>query len=337
MAVAEAPAPDHTERQRVFRYGGNTAAMVVLAIAALVIANLLVARFKVRWDLTEQGTYSLSDQTKRIVGGLSGPVQVTGFYTQFSGATKQRAQDLLKEYQVYSDKLQVQFVDPDQNPGQARQLGIQQDGVLVLQSGDRRQDVSNPTESQVTGALLKLGGGTQTTVYFLTGHGERTTEDSSGTGLSMIRSALERDNFVIQPLNLATSNDDSWKQGVVVINDGARVSNVAGRVQLQPASPLLPQEAEKLQAFTQDGGRLLLMLAPGGDASYANLLAPFGLKPGDGVVLDPTAAVGDASSPAVQRPSRHTITEGLPLSIFPQSTGLMDAGDRPQGVIIQPL
>ena len=30
-----------------------------------------------------------------------------GFYTQFSGATKQRAQDLLKEYQVYSDKLQV--------------------------------------------------------------------------------------------------------------------------------------------------------------------------------------------------------------------------------------
>jgi len=338
MAVTSAPdtlGPTR-ERVRIFRYGGNTLAMVLLATAVLVIANLLSGRLKVRWDLTESGIHTLSEQTKNVLASLQGPVKVTGFYSDFSQPSRQRAEDLLREYQAQTDRLQVEFVNPDQQPGRARELGIQQDAVLILQSGDRRQDVITPTEAQITGALLKLGGGAQPSVYFLAGHGERSVDDSSGTGYSIIKSALERDNFKVQSLNLATTADESWKQGVLVLNSGSRVSNVGGRVQVLPASPLLPQEVEKVQVFLKEGGRALFLLAPGADPSYAALLSGYGLRTPEGLVLDPVS-LGDLSTPAVQRPATSTVTEGLPLTIFPQATALLEAGEKPQDVITQPL
>lgn len=335
---APAPTPGPTERGRLFRYGGNTVAMVLLAAAVIVIANLLAGRLKVRWDLTEQGTHTLAEQTKNVLTSLNAPVKVTGFYSQFSAASKQRAEDLLREYEVHTDRLQVEFIDPDQQPGRAREMAIQQDGVLVIQSGDRRQDVLSPTESQITGALLKISvSGAQPTVYFVSGHGERSFDDSSGTGYSIVKSALERDNFKVESLNLATATTDNWKQGVLVINSGARVSNVGGQVRVLPTTPLLPQEAEKLQAFIKEGGRALFLLAPESDASYGGLLSAYGMKVPQGVVLDPVSSLGDLSTPAVQRPAISTITEGLPLTIFPQSTAILDEGERPQTLTVQPL
>ncbi|MBI4498134.1 MAG: Gldg family protein [Chloroflexi bacterium] len=326
-----------SEGARRFRYGGNTFVMVALALAVLVAANLVVSKLKVRWDLTAEGTYTLSEQTQKVLGNLQEPITITGFYTAFAAAGRQQAEDLLKEYQTHTDKLQVEFVDPDQQPGRARQLGIQQDGTLVVQSGDQRQDVTAVTESQITGALLKLTSDRETTVYFLTGHGERSTDDFDANGYGDVRAALERDNFTVEPLNLATASDDTWKQGVVVINTGMGVRNVGGRVQVVPVSPLLPEEKDKLLQFLNGGGRAVLLLSPGSDPSYNELLAPFGLKLGEGVVVDQGAALGDVTTPAVQRPGRSTITESLPLTIFPRSAAILDAGERPTGVLVQPL
>lgn len=334
------PTLDTTHRSegaRRFRYGGNTFVMVALCLAVLVVANLIVSKVKVRWDVTGDGTYSLSDQTKKVLGSLAEPVTVTGFYTQFAAAGREQAEDLLKEYQTHTDQLKVEFVDPDQRLGLAQQLGVQQDGTLVFQMGNKRQDLTAATESQVTGTLLKLTSNKENTVYFLTGHGERAVDERNANGYSTIRAALERDNFKVEPLNLATASGDAWKQGVVVINTGVRVSNVGGRVQVSPAAPLLPEEKTRLEEFLKGGGRALLLLSPDTDRSYNDLLAIAGLKLGEGIVVDQGAQLGEVTTPAVQRPARSTITESLPLTAFPRSAAILDEGERPTGVVVQPL
>ena len=41
--------------------------------------NYLAARHPMRWDLTKDQRYSLSDQTKKVVAGLKDDVKITYF------------------------------------------------------------------------------------------------------------------------------------------------------------------------------------------------------------------------------------------------------------------
>lgn len=326
-----------SEGARRFRYGGNTFAMVALCLAVLVAVNLVMTKVKARWDTTAGGSYTLSDQTKNVLTSLPEAVKVTAFHSPEAAASRERAEDLLTEYQVHTDKLQVEYVDPNLHLNLAREMAIQQDSTLVFQMGDRRQDITAATEIQITGALLKLTSTQQTTVYFLSGHGERAIDDFAASGFGALGDALKRDNFVVEPLNLATTSGDTWKQGVVLVNTSVRVSNVGGRAQVSPVAPLLPEEGTKLAEFLNAGGRAVFLLDPSSDPSYVSLLMPFGLTLGQGFALDPTSAFGDIGTPAVQRPSRSPITEALPLTLFPKSTAILDAGERPAGITVQAL
>ncbi len=47
--------------------------------AVLFVANGIIATFNVRWDLTPQKRFSLSDFDKRVLGGLTHNVKVMAF------------------------------------------------------------------------------------------------------------------------------------------------------------------------------------------------------------------------------------------------------------------
>ena len=109
--------------RRSTRLGMNSIVMVVMFIGILAIANFLVARHSTRWDFSETGHFTLAPQTFQVLRGLTQDVKFTVF-TQERSPLFATYRDLLDSYKQASDKIKVEFVDPERKPGAARQYGI---------------------------------------------------------------------------------------------------------------------------------------------------------------------------------------------------------------------
>ena len=112
--------------------------------------------------------YTLSDQTKKVVGDLKSNVTINYFdrSTNFS-----RAKDLLDRYANLSGKLKVNYIDPDKKPDQARMAGIKSYGSIVVENGMKKEEAKSLSEEEVTGALIRTVKTVVNTACFATGSG----------------------------------------------------------------------------------------------------------------------------------------------------------------------
>src|SRR5215831_11368486 len=81
-----------------------------------------------------------------------------------------------------------------------------------------------------------------------------------------------------------------------------------------------PPEAELLRRYLARGGSLFLLVEPDYaiDDALAAVLQQAGVRIGDGVVVDPLDHYfTDEQMLAVTKYARHSITQGLALSIYP--------------------
>src|SRR4029077_2691926 len=88
---------------------------ILLAIALFAGINWLGARHWWRGDWTSAGVYSISEVTRKTVAGLTPPVRITVFMTRQS-RLYQPVTELLNRYRRLSDKLEIEFLDPERNP-----------------------------------------------------------------------------------------------------------------------------------------------------------------------------------------------------------------------------
>ena len=84
-------------QKRQAKYGTVATVSILVVLAILVAINYLASRQNKRWDLTANQAFSLSDQTKRVLGGLDAPVKVLVFARD---PEFDRFRDRLREYQV---------------------------------------------------------------------------------------------------------------------------------------------------------------------------------------------------------------------------------------------
>ncbi len=90
---------------RRFFYGANVAAMMLGVLVILVFANWLAERSAVRIDRTSTRRYSLSEQTRQILGRLDRDVTITTVFgsglnlDERAATNKQHFRDLLDEYE----------------------------------------------------------------------------------------------------------------------------------------------------------------------------------------------------------------------------------------------
>ena len=189
-------------------------------------------------------------------------------------------------------------------------------------------------------------------MYFTTGHAERDTASTERVGYSSIAAALQRENFLVDTINLARDGD---------FPDDVTLVVVAG-----PRADFFRAEIESLQRYLQKGGAILFMVDPFEDlkryitesgialfmmdpssvsaaGELRNLTAFLrdqGAELGNDVVVDNSQMgqyIGtDASVPVASAYPPHPITEGLTsLSAYPmaRSVKAMPA----DGVTISPI
>ena len=158
-------------------------------------------------DLTENQANTLDPASIGALKAVPGAVHVIGFYTVDSQSQRESAQRLLDRYrEVDPSKLTYEFVDPQADPVRTNQYGVTRDATLVFTVGEQRNTVEGfVSESQVTGALVRLASPDARTVYFLTGQGEATLEASDTASVSQLAALLEKQNYTVLSLNLATT------------------------------------------------------------------------------------------------------------------------------------
>lgn len=309
---------------RTARYGSNMGITLLAFIGILVLLNFLSNRHHRRLDLTEMGEFTLSPQTVKVLSNLTEPINITAFFVE-GDPRRQDLEDLLTEYTYYTDQISYRFIDPDLQPFVAQQYEITSYGTVVFESAGRRQDVSGGDEQDLTSAILKVSRETQSVIYFLSGHGERDPGGYDQSGYSQVRDALERDNYVVNTLNLAISNTVPADASVLVV--------------AAPRSPLLEQESEAISAYLEDGGRALVMQEPGVEVDLKEVLGGWGIEYGDDVIVDPSWALFgmDPLSPVVERFAFSEITKDLPAVVISTSRAVHRKAEEPENLSVMAL
>ncbi|MDP2953275.1 MAG: Gldg family protein, partial [Chloroflexota bacterium] len=184
------------------KYGTNTVVMVLVFVGILVLLNFIAMQNRQRFDVTALGHFTLTPQTVRVLKELNAPVKVTAFFVP-GDPSGDKASSLLTEYTFQTQLFTFGFVDPEANPGMARQYNIKSYGAMVFESGTNRRSVFDVDEQVFSGAILEVAGVKQKKIYFLTGHDERDLALTTGDGYSQVREGLIKDLYQVGIWNLA--------------------------------------------------------------------------------------------------------------------------------------
>jgi ABC-type uncharacterized transport system involved in gliding motility auxiliary subunit len=314
------------EARRAGKYGTSAVLGTVFTVAILFMLGFLATRYHVRWDWSEQGVHSLSDQTKKVLDGLTENVEVVAL---FSALDAPPVRDLLERYDYASDRFDiVEFADPNARPDLLARYDIAPEqlgrGLVRVALGDESVELSEVTEETVTNAMVKLSRTTEKTVYFLEGHNERPVEGddaAENTGFSRAVAALENENYRVEKLLLAATG---------AVPEDADAVIVAGATR-----PLLHQERESLRAYLDGGGSLLVMIDPRAQTDLIEDVESWGLDVGDDIIVDRKLAIfGRATTPFAGRyDEEHEITRDMrdttlfhvarSVSVAPEAKGRM--------------
>jgi ABC-type uncharacterized transport system involved in gliding motility auxiliary subunit len=256
--------------ERSTRYGANVLLGSFVFLAVLGLLNYISTRHHHRFDLTEQGVYSLSPQSINVVKNLQDDINIQAFV---EGGINPDLRELLQSYAYASPKVKFEMIDPDRQPELAEKYHITAYNTVRFEYGKESTTISQPTEQAITNAIIKVTRTTQKTICFIEGHGEPDIDDvQSARALSGIKQALTNENYLTKKVLLAS---------MASVPDDCSVVVVAG-----PEKPYLASELTALENYLDGGGRALFLIPPRTGAEFQPLLEKWGVKLGNDVVVD---------------------------------------------------
>jgi ABC-type uncharacterized transport system involved in gliding motility auxiliary subunit len=291
-------------KARQTKYAAYATTYILVALAVVVVANVLANRYNRTYDATSNKRYSLSDETKKLVDGVKQDVTIT--YFNQTGHFDQ-GRDLLDEYAALSSKVQVKYVDPDKDPETAHADGVTSVPMATVTIGDRTEKASDISEEGITGAFIRDIKHNTRTVCFVTGSGEHEVDDSSRDGLSQFKAVLAKDSYETQSIDLVTQASVPASCTAVV---------VAG-----PTHDYEQPEVDALKTFVENGGRAFFMLDPplkmgptsiADNAALTGLLGTWGVTVDKDLVLDPNP-IGQIAGLGPQEPLVTTYNTNQPI------------------------
>lgn len=267
----------------------------LMVVGIAVMLNFLGTRYHDRLDLTAGKLHSLADLTVETLKGLPAEVHAVAFMEQ--GQTD-ALEGLLKEYASQSSQFTYEFVDADRDPDRAKEYGVRNYNTLVLEGNDRRQQLTELNEKEITSALLKLVRNRQDKVYLSVGHGEGSTTPGE-QGYSQLKARLQEFSYAVE-------------DSLFLARAGKVPADCALLVVLSPKTPFLSNESEALRQYLKGGGAALVLLDPPYQTGLEGVLGDWGVEVGNDFVID-TSGLGslfglDYTSPVAVTYGEHPVT-----------------------------
>jgi len=259
-------------RLRAWRYWLQAVLATIGVAAAMGLAVAVCYVHNLRVDLSPGSRFTLSDHALKVLRALDQPLKITAFI-RTEDPRNPILKDLLWQAAHETTYIDYTVLDINKNPALATQLGVAAYGAVVVESKTQRRDFSNPSETQLVSAILRV---TQPpkTVVAVTGHGECDLQSSARrNGCSAMRTAISQEFYDIRPMTLVGGRRIPSELSVLLI--------------VGPRSDFLDEELAALRDYLDRGGKLLLLIDPYQAPKLVALMAEYGLAIGDDVVLDP--------------------------------------------------
>lgn len=330
---------------RSFKAGGYSVAAAALVIAIAFFVNIFVGALPAKYtqfDTTDQELFTLSSQSESLVGALE--QDVTIYWIVRSGQEESYIGSLLDRYQSMGDHLRVVKKDPDVYPTfPDAYTDSYTENSLIVVSGDRSRYVdyydifvmdyvsyyyygqsswSFDGESQITSAIDYVTRQDLPKVYILSGHGE-------GELSTTFTEAISAENIETEQLYLLTQETVPADADALLI--------------YAPQSDISTDEAEKIQEYLDNGGKLLLITDPPKNGKLTNLeglLEGYGVTAQEGIVVEGNNSYYAWGTPYYLLPEieYHTITSPLTEAgyrvLLPISQGLVVSDTLPENVTV---
>jgi len=281
---------------------GNTLLQVLLALLLLGALNYLGSRYYERWDWTEDRRFSLSPETRARLAQLAEPVEILVVLPSGGeGAPTERLladlRRLLGNFRRVAREegnpnLSVEFIDLYKDRRRAREVlgrhGVSTPESILVVSGSRLRQIPPHTlyeteagrirafrgEAAFLTALLEVTRPEDEVLYFLSGHGEYGLESVDPVeGLSRLSTFLRTRGFAVESLSLG---------GRAAVPEDAGALFLVG-----PLTRLPPRELRLLREYLEArDGSLLTFLRPEGETGLGPLFADWGIRVGEGTVID---------------------------------------------------
>ncbi len=262
--------------------------LAVMLIVVVILINIAVSFFDVELDMTPNQLYTLNDTSVEYIENLDKEVDIyllmeLDKIKNASDADEMMAFITMMEHYSSFEKINLIDIDPDTNPDIVNELNP--DGYLNISSGDiivKCGDVKRKVpasemylykgeydnsgnfvadsayfqgENLITGAIKSVVEDITPSVYFLTGHGEKTVDEY----YTNFRKNLKNVNYAVKELNL--SSEEAVPEDAAIIIAAA------------PQTDITADEKEKLNDFLDKGGNLSLLMSPNqSNEGYENLL-----------------------------------------------------------------
>ena len=227
---------------------------VLLAVILVWVAERATERFGLKFDLTANDRYAISEQSVSWLKKLDQDVKITVLVNEEDMATGsyyivQAYQNLL-EYERNSDRITLEFVDITENPTFVSKYPDLELGAydIILESGEQKEVLSfqdlydydttgssitaSRVEQKVTGALMSVTSQEKTRIMVLDGYQD--TEPSSLTTL------LEGNQYEIIRRSLLTEELDD---------------NASAAILFAPQNDLEEDSIRKISAWLDNDGK----------------------------------------------------------------------------------
>ncbi|HUI27565.1 MAG TPA: GldG family protein [Candidatus Kryptonia bacterium] len=312
--------------ERSTKYGANTIASSLLFIAILVGVNYISARNHHKFDMTEAHVFSLSPQSINVVKNLQSDLQIQAFV---EGGINPELRDLLTNYAYQSSKLKFEMIDPDRQPELAERYKVSAYNTVRLEYGNESTTITQPTEENLTNAIIKVTRTTRKTACVIEGHGEPDTDDAENAhGFSGLKNGLTNENYEVKKVLLAT---------IEAVPDDCSVVIVAG-----PQKPYTDHELDALDKYLKKGGRAVFMIPPRTGEQFVPVLEQWGVQLGHDVVVDQVVRLFQGPAlglaPLANTYGAHEITrEFKQRTIFPMTRSVTATAAAKKGAQVVEL
>jgi len=265
-------------KARQTKYVAYVTIYIIVILAIVAAANFLANRYNKSLDATANKRFSLSDQTKKVVGDLKQDVTIQ-YFDKADGM--QNAKDLLGRYSNLSPKVHIEYVDYMKKPQLARAANITKEGTAIIEIGAKKEEAKTFDEEGITGAMIRAIKGGVRTVCVVSGSGEHRVEDTGQDGFSDFQAAVQKDNYQVKAINLLQNAEVPSDCTVLVVGG--------------PSGDYVQPEVDALKKYVEGGGRAMFLLDPplkigrkeiSDNSPLSDLLASWGVTADKDLLLD---------------------------------------------------
>lgn len=249
--------------------GMSMGVLITLMLALLIVVNYLGVKHSVTWDFSSAHVNSLADQSIKMVKSLDSDLKVMFFYkkgVEGNDDNRRSFRELIKKYQDYTNKIQLDFVEVNERPDVAKEYGVDKgSGVVFLDYKGRRARIEKIDEQELTSALVKVTRTQSKNIYFTVGHGEKSLDEAKeALGLNFLKQMLENSRYNVKTLPLIQTQK---------VPDDADAVIVAG-----PVQNFQDFEITALENYLKRGGSLMLAIESQNSAGLEKILKKTGIE-----------------------------------------------------------